>query len=295
MRHLFQRSNAAVARESARLKSGLSAHSARLLAATLAMLSLAPSAFAVGEAQSPASGAWESLRPQLYGDREIGVVDEKFMSLEAPANTPDPSATPLTLRFGTQAAGKIKQVRLIIDNNPSPLAATMQLKPGVPVDEIDLRVRIDRYTSVRAIAETGDGRLEMRSTWVKASGGCSAPPSASDGGTLGEIRFHPSADAMALQMSIRHPNNSGFQIDPRTGDAIPPHYISHIRVSAGGQTVMEVDSGISLSENPTLRIATSTPLATPVTLEATDLPTLTHYSATWERSTDASTKTGGGR
>ena len=282
MCHQFQRSCIVVAREFVRL-------------ALSVLVVLPPSAFAVGEAQSPASGAWESLRPQLYGDREIGVVDEKFMSLEAPANTPDPSATPLTLRFGAQAAGKIKQVRLIIDNNPSPLAATMQLKPGVPVDEIDLRVRIDRYTSVRAIAETVDGRLEMRSTWVKASGGCSAPPSASDGGTLGEIRFRPSADATALQMSIRHPNNSGFQIDPRTGDAIAPHYISHIRVKAGGQTVMEVDSGISLSENPTLRIATSTPLAMPVTLEATDLPTLAHYSATWERSADAATKSGGGR
>ena len=282
MCHQFQRSCIVVAREFVRL-------------ALAVLVVLSPAAFALGEAQSPASGAWESLGPQLYGDREIGVVDEKFMSLEAPANTPDPSATPLTLRFGAQAAGKIKQVRLIIDNNPSPLAATMQLKPGVPVDEIDLRVRIDRYTSVRAIAETVDGRLEMRSTWVKASGGCSAPPSASDGGTLGEIRFRPSADATALQMSIRHPNNSGFQIDPRTGDAIAPHYISHIRVKAGGQTVMEVDSGISLSENPTLRIATSTPLTMPVTLEATDLPTLAHYSATWERSADAATKSGGGR
>ena len=289
MRRCFQRYGCAAARRD----SNALLYRAGVLASALVISALAPFAFAVGEAQSPASGAWESLRPQLYGDREIGVVDEKFMSLEAPANTPDPSATPLTLRFGAQAMGKIKQVRLIIDNNPSPLAATLQLKPGVPVDEIGLRVRIDRYTSVRAIAETSDGRLEMRSTWVKASGGCSAPPSASDGGTLGEIRFRPSADATALQMSIRHPNNSGFQIDPRTGDAIPPHYISHIRVSAGGQTVMEVDSGISLSENPTLRIATSTPLASPVTLEATDLPTLAHYSATWERSADASAKSGG--
>ncbi len=53
-------------------------------------------------------------------------------------------------------------------------------------------------------------------------------------------------------------------------------------MSAGGQTVMDVDSGISLSENPTLRIATRTPLATPVTLEATDLPTLAHYTGTWQ-------------
>ena len=74
---------------------------------------------------------------------------------------------------------------MIIDNNPSPLVATLTLAAGVPLDEIDLRVRIDRFTSVRAIAETQDGRLEMRSTWVNASGGCSAPPGAAEGGTLG--------------------------------------------------------------------------------------------------------------
>ena len=158
----------------------------------------------------------------------------------------------------------------------------MDLKPGVPVDEIGLRVRIDRFTSVRAIAETTDGRLEMRSTWVNASGGCSAPPSAAGGGTLGEIRLRPSADAMSLQMSIRHPNNSGFQIDPRSGDSIPPHYISHIRLQAAGETILQADTGISLSENPTLRIASDGPLHTPVTLEAVDSVTQALYSGSWD-------------
>jgi sulfur-oxidizing protein SoxY len=152
---------------------------------------------------------------------------------------------------------------------------------GLAVDEIDLRVRIDRFTSVRAIAETRDGHLEMRSAWVNASGGCSAPPSAAQGGTLGEIRFRPSSDDSALQISIRHPNNSGFQIDPRSGDPIPPHFISRIRLLASGQTVLDAETGISLSENPTLRIATHGPLPASLTVEATDIPSQALYSATW--------------
>jgi sulfur-oxidizing protein SoxY len=254
-----------------------------------ATLLLAP-LYAAGDTQSPPAGAWEYLRPQFYGDRAIGVVDENFMSIEAPSNTPDPAATPLTLRFGPGAAGRIRQVRLIIDNNPSPLAATMDLKSGVPMTEIDLRVRIDRFTSVRAIAETNDGRLEMRSAWVNASGGCSAPPGAAEAGTLGDIRFRPSADGKALQISIRHPNNSGFQIDPRTGDTIPPHYISHLSLSFGGQTFMEAQTGISLSENPTLRIATLEPLSGSVRIEATDSQTNAHYSGTWNGAANATAK-----
>ena len=183
------------------------------------------------------------------------------------------------MRFGGNTAGKVKQLRLIIDNNPSPLAATMNLQSGVPVDEIDMRVRIDRYTSVRAIAEMNDGSLEMRSTWVNASGGCSAPPSATSGGQLGEIRLRTAGDDKSLQMSIRHPNNSGFQIDPVSGDAIPPHYVSHIRLSSGGTTVLEADTGISLSENPTLRIASEQSLSGPFTLDVTDSKEA-HFSAT---------------
>jgi sulfur-oxidizing protein SoxY len=237
------------------------------------------------DTQSPSSGAWQNMRTQLYGTRAIGEMGDQLMSIDAPASTPDPSATPIVVHFGPELAGKVKQVRVIIDNNPSPMVTIMNLQPGLSVDEIDLRVRIDRFTSVRAIAESDDGHLEMRSTWVNASGGCSAPPSASGGGTVGEIRFRPSNDAKALQISIRHPNNSGFQIDPRTGDPIPPHFITHIRLSAAGQTLLEADTGISLSENPTLRITTSAPLVTPLTFEATDVPAQARFTATWNGNT----------
>jgi sulfur-oxidizing protein SoxY len=239
--------------------------------------SLAPAA---EEAISPSTGAWQFLRPQFYGEREIGEVDESFMSIEAPASTPDPAATPVTLRFGRDAAGTVRRVRVIIDNNPSPIASTIELAAGVPIDEIDLRLRVDRFTSVRAIAETDNGRLEMRSTWIKASGGCSAPPAASGEGKTGDIRFRSSPDGKSLQVSIRHPNHSGFQIDPRSGDAIPPHYVSHISLRSGGKTLIDVDSGISISENPTLRIVSEQPFSTPLTLDATDSKDA-HFSATW--------------
>jgi sulfur-oxidizing protein SoxY len=232
--------------------------------------------------QSPASGAWQTMRPNLYGTRVISETGDALMSIEAPASTPDPSATPVVVHFGAALAGRVRQVRVIIDNNPSPLVTTMNLRPGLPLEEIDLRVRIDRYTSVRAIAETADGQLEMRSTWVNASGGCSAPPSPGAGGALGDIRFRASADDRALQVSIRHPNNSGFQIDPKSGDPIPPHFISHLRLRAGDDTLVDAETGISLSENPTLRITSREPLQAPLVLEATDAPSQQLFTATWD-------------
>ena len=127
---------------------------------------------------------------------------------------------------------------------PSPLVATIELAGATPVTEVDMRVRIDRFTSVRAIAESADGSLEMRSS-------------------------------------------SGFQIDPRTGDAIPAHYISRIVVNAGGKALLAAETGISLSENPTLRIVSEVPL--PVMVDAADSETHAHYTATWKGDNDAPT------
>ncbi|MEP6548170.1 MAG: quinoprotein dehydrogenase-associated SoxYZ-like carrier [Gammaproteobacteria bacterium] len=243
-----------------------------------AVLLAAPPVQALEEATQPSGSAWQLLRTKYYGDRIMGEVDEAYMSLEVPANTPDPAATPLTLRFADDDHRRIKRVRVFIDNNPSPLVATFDF-PSAPVTEINMRVRVDRFTSVRAIAETADGGLEMRSGWVKASGGCSAPPSAAAAGVLGEVRVRPSADSKSLQVAIRHPNASGFQIDPRSGDPIPAHYISHIRVNAGPNVLLDVDTGISISENPALRITSDRPIAMPIRVDAVDSETQAHYTA----------------
>lgn len=252
---------------------------ARGIALSLALVFFAADlSHAIGEEQQPSGSAWQLLREKYYGDRPMGEVDETYMSLEVPGNTPDPAATPLTLRFADDAHRRIKRVRVFIDNNPSPLVATFDFA-ATPLTEINMRVRIDRFTSVRAIAETADGGLEMRSGWVKASGGCSAPPSAAGEGVLGEVRVRTSADAKSMRVGIRHPNASGFQIDARSGDPIPAHYITHIRVNSGGKALLDADTGISLSENPSLRIVADKPLLLPISIDAVDSETQAHYTA----------------
>src|ERR1700722_11629208 len=79
---------------------------------------------AIAEDQQPSGSAWQLLREKYYGDRPMSLVDEAYMSLQVPANTPDPADTPLTLRFADDDHRRIKRVRVFIDNNPSPLVAT---------------------------------------------------------------------------------------------------------------------------------------------------------------------------
>jgi sulfur-oxidizing protein SoxY len=260
----------------------------RRLACTVLLGSLtfgiAGGAIAQDDSQ-PSASAWEFLRSKYYGDQSMGLVDEDIMSIEVPANTPDPAATPVTLRLSDDAHRRVKRVRVFIDNNPSPLVATFDFA-RTPITEIDMHVRVDRFTSVRAVAEMADGGLEMRSAWVKASGGCSAPPAdSSQGGALGQIKLRPAADDKSILVSIRHPNSSGFQIDPRTGDSIPAHYISHILIKAGGVPLMEAETGISVSENPTFRIASDQHLPLPLSVDAVDSVTQAHYTGSTEAGT----------
>ncbi len=261
----------------------------RAWAAACGAVLLVAAGAALADDQQPSGAMWDFLRAKYYGDRPMGLVDETYMSLEVPSNTPDPAATPLTLHFADDPAARVKRVRVFVDNNPSPLVATFELGDP-PVTQIDLHVRIDRFTSVRAVAERADGGLEMRSAWVKASGGCSAPPSAAAGGTLGEVRLRPGEDAKSLLVSIRHPNSSGFQIDPRTGDNIPAHYVSHIRIEAAGRTLLDAETGISVSENPTLRIASDQSLPAPVTVDAVDSVTQAHFTASTSSPRTAATE-----
>jgi sulfur-oxidizing protein SoxY len=120
----------------------------------------------------------------------------------------------------------------------------------------------------------------MRSAWVRAEGGCSAPPASSGEGKTGDVRFRSGDDGKSLQVSLRHPNYSGFQIDPKTGDPIPPHYVSHVTLTSAGRALLAIESGISISENPTFRIVSEKPIAAPVVVEASDSKAA-HFSATW--------------
>jgi sulfur-oxidizing protein SoxY len=83
-----------------------------------------------------------------------------------------------------------------------------------------------------------------------------------------------------MLISILHPNNSGFQIDPLSGEPIPSHYVAHIRLSSDGRTLLDADTGISLSENPSLRIASDRPLPAPVTVDIVDSKDA-HFNASW--------------
>jgi sulfur-oxidizing protein SoxY len=200
---------------------------------------------------------WTELSRSVFGDKPVEVTD-KMISLDVPKRAEDASLVPLTINVSPDAA--VVGTTLIIDENPSPVAARIRFGAAGDPRQMKLRVRIDGYTNVRAVVETADGKLLQNARFVKASGGCSAPVGASDEEAMrnmGEMRmkFGSNADlggAPEATLMVRHPNFNGMQMDQIKRTYTPARFITSIDVSRGGLSVFSIESDITPSTNPVI-------------------------------------------
>ncbi|MFU2487790.1 quinoprotein dehydrogenase-associated SoxYZ-like carrier [Thauera sp. WH-1] len=235
-----------------------------LLAAALALGASGASLAQQPNADDPeASTSWQQVRSALFQDRSITSPAEAILSIEAPDRAQDAAIVPVSIRTHVEQSTEryIEKVYLVIDNNPSPVGAVFHFTPASGRADIETRVRVDAYTHVRAIAQMNDGELFMATRFVKASGGCSAPPGkdmAAAMASLGKMRFRVDGDIEAgkpalAQLMISHPNNSGLAMDQLTRLYTPAYFVRRVQVSYAGEPVLSADVDFSISENPNFR------------------------------------------
>jgi sulfur-oxidizing protein SoxY len=152
----------------------------------------------------------------------------------------------------------LKQLRLVVDNNPSIIAATLTLTPDLGQANFETRLRVDEYSHVRAIGEFNDGSLHMASRYVKVSGGCSAPPNRDAMHLIGKTSFRlpdkpERGQPTPVDVSVIHPNDTGFELNHVTVMFIPPHFVRRIKVNYGERLLFDADMDFSVSENPSWR------------------------------------------
>lgn len=212
------------------------------------------------ESAAPDDGpSWQGIRGEAFGQRTI-VDGAAVMHLDAPERAEDAAIVPISIRLADGFASRVKKLSIVIDENPSPIAATFTYGDAAGAGERIMAtwIRVDRYTFVRAIAETEDGKLYMTRAFVKASGGCSAPASRDleeAQKSLGKMRIKTAiADKFNMaEVAIRHPNVSGLAIDQLSGGYPPARFISELSVSVGDKLVFSMEGGISISEDPHFR------------------------------------------
>jgi sulfur-oxidizing protein SoxY len=101
----------------------------------------------------------------------------------------------------------------------------------------------------------------MATRFVKASGGCSAPPGGdvtAAAASLGRIGLLVAeapvpGQPLAARLMISHPNVSGLAMDQVTRTYAPPHFVRTVEVRHGGELVMRAEVDFTISENPFFR------------------------------------------
>jgi sulfur-oxidizing protein SoxY len=227
------------------------------------LLALAGAAVAARRAGAQAPAAqdpWPSLAQQIFEGRAVrdGAA---VLAIEAPYRAEDAALVPVGLRCLLPAddARSIRAITLVIDQNPSPLAAVFTPGPTSGMRALSTRVRVDSYTNIHAVAELSDGALYATQQFVKAAGGCSAPAAKVEADSIppGTMRFRRFAsddpERAEAQIMVRHPNNSGMQMDQVTRLYVPAHFVRSLRIMQGQEPLLAIEAGISIAENPSFR------------------------------------------
>jgi sulfur-oxidizing protein SoxY len=220
---------------------------------------LAPAA--TPEAYDP----WPGLVQDIFNNRPMNDGAD-VIAIEMPYRAEDAAIVPVTLRtkLSPGDSRRVLTITLVIDQNPAPMAAKFELGPDAKVSEISTRVRVNNYTDVHAVAELSDGKLYVTKTYVKASGGCSAPAAKNADearSRLGQMRYRqftrpgqgPVSGVREAQVMIGHPNNSGLQMNQVTQLYIPAFFVNELRLWQDDGLVLAMEGGISISEDPNIR------------------------------------------
>jgi sulfur-oxidizing protein SoxY len=205
------------------------------------------------------SPEWEMLRSRLFGARSIDARSGR-VQLIAPLRAPYGASVPVKIvsQIAQTPALYVKRLHLLVDKNPSPLAATLELTPEVGQADFETRLRVDEYSHVRVVSELSNGELHMDSRYVKTSGGCSAPPNRDSPELIGKTIFKlPEPPTMGApttaDLTVIHPNDTGFELNNVTVMYIPSYFVRTIADSYAGRKVFDADLDVSISENPTWR------------------------------------------
>ncbi len=245
---------------------------------------------------------WEDLRSSIIDMETDPPIDATIFDLDAPKRADNPALVPVHITQ-PEGAPAITALTLVVDNNPAPVAAEFTFGKALMPLDFEVRVRVDAYADIRAIATLEDGRKVMAGRFVKASGGCAAPAGKSMDevrATMGQMKFRsspdmvpdlaeapkdgtpapePAADQREIgTLMIRHPNFSGLQRDQVTLLNIPAEFIQSLEVKQDDQLLFGMEAGISISEDPVFRFAYQ-PGSGPVQVHAQDTD-----SRSWDQS-----------
>ena len=126
----------------------------------------APSAWAAWPEQAFASKSAEDAISALFQDQALEETEE--IELKAPDIAENGAVVPISVKSGLEG---VESISIIVENNPSPLAASFELSPDAAA-EVATRIKMGKTSNVIAVVKA-NGKLYSTRKEVKVTiGGC---------------------------------------------------------------------------------------------------------------------------
>lgn len=232
----------------------------------IAALAIAPathSLAAVGGLPSATHDAsspeWERISGKLFPGK-TPIPGQSTVQIIVPLRAAYGASVPVKIvsKLPQRPELFVRRMYVVVDKNPSPVAAVLDLTTEVGQADFETRLRVDEYSHVRVVSELSNGELHTDSRYVKTSGGCSAPPNREALHLIGRTVLKVASEVrmdqpVTADVTVVHPNDTGFELNQVTVMYIPPHFVRSIKVTYAQRKVFDAELDFSVSENPTLR------------------------------------------
>jgi len=206
---------------------------------------------------------WNNVLKQQYYPGKSIQESNNIIEIDAPYRAEDPALVPVKIisKIKQTKDRYIKKITVFVDKNPFPFVGEFELTPETGKADLAMRVRVNSYSYIRAVAEMNNGQLFMAKKFVKASGGCSAPIGADLDAAmkrLGKMKFRMDKDLKTgepalTQLLISHPNITGMQMDQVTRFVKKSHFVDQLKVTFDGKPVLKAKIDIAISADPNFR------------------------------------------
>lgn len=229
-----------------------------------------------------AEAAWQWLKPEVFGERPI-LDGSGIIEFSAPDRPLDQSHVPVSVKATLADGRTIKTIYFIVDENPSPVAATFELGEGRSEVSLSGLFRFNSATDTRTVVEASDGALYMVEHHTKFAGGqasCSAPPQGDPeeiAANMGKMKLDHTGAKKAMtelrpkmRLTLSHPNHTGMVLDQITLLYVPLKMVNEIEVRQGDDRVFKMTGSITLSQDPTIDFDYRVNGATNMTVTARD-------------------------
>lgn len=207
---------------------------------------------------------WPVMHEAYFSGKPI-QDGSQLIKIDAPIQAEDAAIVPFAFSINDELKAKlnIQKVYVLVDANPIQLTGTFHYyQPKIPI-QISTRIRLEKNTYVRVIAEGQDKQLYMHKVAIKTPGGGCGGGGASDEAKLraeaGKMKFRVSQHdhnktLSDLHFHIKHPMRTGFERTTQ-GYFAKAYHIKRLDFSDENGPMMSIDVGVGISADPYFQFA----------------------------------------